>query len=120
MDCWLFFFVWIRLDFLDSYPPIPSVSQRSLPGEINDVFGHQLNSKYQEVLEGRELYKNFLYLTIIERPNLVTRGQQKMAERKKPKPRKPGQKPLKVNPRKLAADKKRLDSELRLIACLST
>ena len=83
----------------------------SLPGEIDDTFGDQLNSKYQSVLEGRTLYRNFLYLTIIERPNIVTRSQQKMAERKKPKPRKPGRKPLKRNPRKILADKKR-DEEM--------
>jgi len=86
----------------------------SLPGEIDDTFGDQLNSKYKSVLESRTLYRNFLYLTIIERPNIVTRSQQKMAERKKPKARKPGRKPLKPNPRKLLADKKR-DEEMKRI-----
>jgi len=89
-----------------------------LPGEIDDPFGSQLNKKYQELLETRTLYRNFLYLTIIERPDLVTRSQQKLAERKKTKPKKGAalRRPTKANKRKEEADRKRDEEMARIDA----
>jgi len=86
-----------------------------LPGEIDDPFGVQLNKKYQDVLASRTLYRNYLYLTIIERPDLVTRGQQKMAARKKVKrKRRPVKISAKAAARKKEANRKR-DQEMERI-----
>lgn len=59
-----------------------------LQGVMPDAFSGELGRKYREVLQSRTMYENALYLTIIERPDLVTKGQQKLLARgpaKKPK-----------------------------------
>jgi len=56
-----------------------------LPGDIEDVFGVELNRKYKKILSSRKLYENALYLTIIERPDFIMRSQYKIANREEAK-----------------------------------
>jgi len=48
-----------------------------LDGKFEDDFSTELNKDYREVLSGRTLYENALYLTIIERPDLLNRSRKK-------------------------------------------
>jgi len=88
-----------------------------LPGEIEDVFGASLNKKYQDVLASRTLYRNYLYLTIIERPDMVTRAQQKMSQKKKTKPKsRPVKRSDKANAKIAEAEAKRKETMERIDA----
>lgn len=60
-------------------------TKATLPGEMPDNFSEQLSSKYEKILSSRTLYENVLYLTIIERPDFVTKSQQKLFNSKKKK-----------------------------------
>ena len=60
-------------------------STADLPGDIEDVFGSELNQKYKKILASRTLYENALYLTIIERPDLIMRSKYKVANREENK-----------------------------------
>jgi len=87
-----------------------------LPGEMPDNFSEQLSSKYEKILSSRTLYENVLYLTIIERPDFVTKSQQKFLNSKK---KKPGLKPARrKSPRQIEAEKnkqaevERLDKQM--------
>jgi len=55
-----------------------------LDGKFADDFSTDLNKDYRDVLSGRTLYENALYLTIIERPDLLQRSQRKFSFKPKP------------------------------------
>jgi len=54
----------------------------NLPGEMPDAFSDQLRQKYKSILGSRTLYENALYLTIIEKPDLIAKSQQKLGKKK--------------------------------------
>ena len=46
----------------------------SLAGDFEDSFSQQLNGRYKSLLSTRTLYENSLFLTIIEKPDLLMRN----------------------------------------------
>ena len=90
-----------------------------MEAEFDAEFADELNDSYADILETRTLYRNYLYLTIIERPDLVSRGQQRMAggdkKRKPGKRRRPSPKSA-LSPRKAAADARRKEEGDRIEA----
>ncbi|MEP1229520.1 MAG: VirB4 family type IV secretion/conjugal transfer ATPase [Litorimonas sp.] len=57
----------------------------ALPGEMPDEFSRELGRKYKSLLQARTLYENALYLTIVERPDFLTKSQQKFSKKSKPR-----------------------------------
>jgi len=85
-------------------------TQAKLPGEMPDSFSEQLSLKYKKILSSRTLYENVLYLTIIERPDFVTKSQQKLLNPAKKKQRKGPMR--RKTPRQIDAEKnKQADAE---------
>ena len=54
-------------------------TKASLNGDFDDDFSIALNARYRDLLSQRTLYENSLYLTIIERPDLMARNRSRFS-----------------------------------------
>jgi len=92
-------------------------TQPDFPGEMPDGFSEELNEKYKSILSTRTLYENALYITIMERPDFLAKGQQALSgggKNKKSKKQKKKIRPKRKSERQLKAEKQKRDDAHRL------
>ena len=87
-----------------------------LPGEMPDVFSDKLSQKYKEILGSRTLYENALYLTIIEKPDLLEKSQQNFSKKKSAKSSPKRKLSAKAQARNEQREKQRISDAARLDA----
>ena len=81
-----------------------------------DVFSDKLSQKYKEILGSRTLYENALYLTIIEKPDLLEKSQQNFSKKKSAKSSPKRKLSAKAQARNEQREKQRISDAARLDA----